>query len=239
MTRKILIVEDECAIREMIALFLSQKYYDVIEASDFKTAINKIKENPKLILLDWMLPGRSGIQFIQYIKKQESYAAIPIIMLTAKSTEEDCIACLNAGADDYITKPFSPQILLARIEAVWRRIYEQQSQFIQIDELSIDENAQRVFFQQQEINLSSTEFKLLHFFMRHPEKVYSREQLLNRIWHNDLEVEYRTVDSYIRRLRRNLAPFQCEHYIQTVRGSGYRFSSIYEINNEKNIEFYC
>lgn len=225
MTRKILIVEDECAIREMIALFLSQKYYDVIEASDFKTAINKIKENPKLILLDWMLPGRSGIQFIQYIKKQESYAAIPIIMLTAKSTEEDCIACLNAGADDYITKPFSPQILLARIEAVWRRIYEQQSQFIQIDELSIDENAQRVFFQQQEINLSSTEFKLLHFFMRHPEKVYSREQLLNRIWHNDLEVEHRTVDSYIRRLRRNLAPFQCEHYIQTVRGSGYRFSS--------------
>lgn len=218
MTRKILIVEDECAIREMIALFLSQKYYDVIEASDFKTAINKIKENPKLILLDWMLPGRSGIQFIQYIKKQESYAAIPIIMLTAKSTEEDCIACLNAGADDYITKPFSPQILLARIEAVWRRIYEQQSQFIQIDELSIDENAQRVFFQQQEINLSSTEFKLLHFFMRHPEKVYSREQLLNRIWHNDLEVEYRTVDSYIRRLRRNLAPFQCEDYIQTVRG---------------------
>ena len=225
MTRKILIVEDECAIREMIALFLSQKYYDVIEASDFKTAINKIKENPKLILLDWMLPGRSGIQFIQYIKKQESYAAIPIIMLTAKSTEEDCITCLNAGADDYITKPFSPQILLARIEAVWRRIYEQQSQFIQIDELSIDENAQRVFFQQQEINLSSTEVKLLHFFMRHPEKVYSREQLLNRIWHNDLEVEYRTVDSYIRRLRRNLAPFQCEHYIQTVRGSGYRFSS--------------
>ncbi|HHV6352829.1 TPA: phosphate regulon transcriptional regulator PhoB, partial [Haemophilus influenzae] len=225
MTRKILIVEDECAIREMITLFLSQKYYDVIEASDFKTAINKIKENPKLILLDWMLPGRSGIQFIQYIKKQESYAAIPIIMLTAKSTEEDCIACLNAGADDYITKPFSPQILLARIEAVWRRIYEQQSQFIQIDELSIDENAQRVFFQQQEINLSSTEFKLLHFFMRHPEKVYSREQLLNRIWHNDLEVEYRTVDSYIRRLRRNLAPFQCEDYIQTVRGSGYRFSS--------------
>ncbi|HHV6366117.1 TPA: phosphate regulon transcriptional regulator PhoB, partial [Haemophilus influenzae] len=224
MTRKILIVEDECAIREMITLFLSQKYYDVIEASDFKTAINKIKENPKLILLDWMLPGRSGIQFIQYIKKQESYAAIPIIMLTAKSTEEDCIACLNAGADDYITKPFSPQILLARIEAVWRRIYEQQSQFIQIDELSIDENAQRVFFQQQEINLSSTEFKLLHFFMRHPEKVYSREQLLNRIWHNDLEVEYRTVDSYIRRLRRNLAPFQCEDYIQTVRGSGYRFS---------------
>lgn len=239
MTRKILIVEDECAIREMITLFLSQKYYDVIEASDFKTAINKIKENPKLILLDWMLPGRSGIQFIQYIKKQESYAAIPIIMLTAKSTEEDCIACLNAGADDYITKPFSPQILLARIEAVWRRIYEQQSQFIQIDELSIDENAQRVFFQQQEINLSSTEFKLLHFFMRHPEKVYSREQLLNRIWHNDLEVEYRTVDSYIRRLRRNLAPFQCEHYIQTVRGSVIDFLVIYEINNEKNIEFYC
>ena len=225
MTRKILVVEDERAIREMIALFLSQQHYDVIEAEDFQSAVNKLKENPKLILLDWMLPGRSGVQFIQYIKKQENYSAIPIIMLTAKSAEEDCITCLNAGADDYITKPFSPKILLARIEAVWRRIYEQQSQLIQIDALCLDENAQRVFFQQQEISLSSTEFKLLHFLMNHPEKVYSREQLLNRIWGDDLEVEDRTVDSYIRRLRRNLEPFQCDRYIQTVRGTGYRFSN--------------
>ena len=225
MTKKILIVEDERAIREMIALFLSQQHYDVLEAEDFQSAVNKLKEHPKLILLDWMLPGRSGIQLIQHLKKQEETSQIPIIMLTARSAEEDCIICLNAGADDYVTKPFSPKVLLARIEAVWRRAYEHNQKFIQIDDLLLDENAERIFYQQQEINLSGTEFKLLHFFMHHPEKVYSREQLLNCIWKDDLEIEERTVDSYVRRLRRNLEPYQCERYIQTVRGSGYRFSN--------------
>ncbi|MCK3657724.1 DNA-binding response regulator [Pasteurellaceae bacterium Pebbles2] len=225
MSKKILVVEDERAIREMIALYLSQQQYDVIEAGDFQTAVKKLQENPKLILLDWQLPGKSGVQFIQYLKKQEDSAQIPIIMLTARTAEEDCITCLEAGADDYITKPFSPKILLARIKSVWRRLYEQSQNLIQIDDLSLDENAKRLFFKQQEINLSSTEFKLIHFFMRHPEKVYSREQLLNRIWGDDLEVEDRTVDSYIRRLRNNLEPFQCDRYIQTVRGSGYRFSN--------------
>lgn len=224
MSKTILVVEDERGIREMISLFLMQHDYDVIEAEDYQSAIKKLAEKPQLILLDWMLPGRSGVQLIDYLKKQEETAKIPVIMLTARSAEEDCITCLNAGADDYVIKPFSPKVLLARIEAVWRRIYEQNIQNIQIGHLILDENAQRVFYQQEQIHLSHTEYKLLHFFMTHAEKVYSREQLLNRIWGDDLEVGDRTVDSYIRRLRRSLEPFKCDVYVQTVRGSGYLFS---------------
>lgn len=224
MGRSILVVEDERGIREMISLFLMQYQYDVIEAEDYQSAVKKLAEKPQLVLLDWMLPGRSGVQLIEYMKKNEETAQIPVIMLTARSAEEDCITCLNAGADDYVIKPFSPKVLLARIEAVWRRIYEQTTQIIQIGDLTLDENAQRVSYLSEQIHLSHTEFKLLHFFMTHPEKVYSREQLLNRIWGDDLEVEDRTVDSYIRRLRRSLEPYQCDSYVQTVRGSGYRFS---------------
>ncbi|MEG9498987.1 phosphate regulon transcriptional regulator PhoB [Mannheimia indoligenes] len=224
MSRSILVVEDERGIREMISLFLMQHQYDVIEAEDYQSAVKKLAEKPQLVLLDWMLPGRSGVQLIEYMKKNEETAQIPVIMLTARSAEEDCITCLNAGADDYVIKPFSPKVLLARIEAVWRRIYEQTTQIIQIGDLTLDENAQRVSYLSEQVHLSHTEFKLLHFFMTHPEKVYSREQLLNRIWGDDLEVEDRTVDSYIRRLRRSLEPYQCDSYVQTVRGSGYRFS---------------
>ncbi|MEG9488546.1 phosphate regulon transcriptional regulator PhoB [Mannheimia indoligenes] len=224
MSRSILVVEDERGIREMIGLFLMQHQYDVIEAEDYQSAVKKLAEKPQLVLLDWMLPGRSGVQLIEYMKKNEEIAQIPVIMLTARSAEEDCITCLNAGADDYVIKPFSPKVLLARIEAVWRRIYEQTTQIIQIGDLTLDENAQRVSYLSEQVHLSHTEFKLLHFFMTHPEKVYSREQLLNRIWGDDLDVEDRTVDSYIRRLRRSLEPYQCDSYVQTVRGSGYRFS---------------
>lgn len=224
MSKSILVVEDERGIREMISLFLMQHQYNVIEAEDYQSAVKKLAEKPQLVLLDWMLPGRSGVQLIEYMKKHEETAQIPVIMLTARNAEEDCITCLNAGADDYVIKPFSPKVLLARIEAVWRRIYEQTSQIIQFNDLILDENAQRVSYLSEQVHLSHTEFKLLHFFMTHPEKVYSREQLLNRIWGDDLEVEDRTVDSYIRRLRRSLEPYQCDSYVQTVRGSGYRFS---------------
>ncbi|MFA9499563.1 phosphate regulon transcriptional regulator PhoB [Mannheimia sp. E30BD] len=224
MSRSILVVEDERGIREMVSLFLMQHQYEVIEAEDYQSAVKKLAEKPQLVLLDWMLPGRSGVQFIEYMKKNEETDQIPVIMLTARSAEEDCITCLNAGADDYVIKPFSPKVLLARIEAVWRRTYEQTSHIIQFNDLTLDENAKRVFYQSEQIQLSHTEFKLLHFFMAHSEKVYSREQLLNRIWGDDLEVEDRTVDSYIRRLRRSLEPYQCDSYVQTVRGSGYRFS---------------
>lgn len=228
MTGKILVVEDERAIREMIALYLLNQQYEVIEAEDYHSAVNQLVEKPELILLDWMLPGRSGIQFIDYLKKHEDTAKIPIIMLTARSAEEDCIHCLNAGADDYITKPFSPKILLARIEALWRRSYDPPTHLINIDDLILDQEAQRVYYQQNEIILSGTEYKLLHFFMTHPEKVYTREQLLDFIWGNDIYVEDRTVDSYIRRLRKNLEPYQFDRYVQTVRGSGYRFSNHFQ-----------
>ncbi|UKH43947.1 phosphate regulon transcriptional regulator PhoB [Actinobacillus pleuropneumoniae] len=229
MNEKILIVEDERAIREMISLFLLQQNYQVLEAEDYQSAVKKLSEKPKLILLDWMLPGRSGIQFIQYLKKSEETAQIPILMLTARSSEDDCIVCLNTGADDYVTKPFSPKVLIARIEALLRRTY-QNNDIINIDDLILDQNAKRVTFQKKEISLSSTEYKLLHFFMTHPEKVYSREQLLDFVWGNDIYVEDRTVDSYIRRLRKSLEPCGFERYVQTVRGSGYRFSNHFQDN---------
>ncbi|AGQ37811.1 TPA: phosphate regulon transcriptional regulator PhoB [Mannheimia haemolytica] len=227
MNNKILIVEDERAIREMLSLYLS-KQYQVIEAEDYQSAINKLGEKPELILLDWMMPGRSGIHLIKYLKKQPETEKIPIIMLTARSSEEDCITGLNAGADDYITKPFSPQVLLARIEAVWRRSYDPPSNLINIDGLILDQQAQRVLVAEQEVKLSGTEYKLLHFLITHPEKVYRREQLLDFIWGNDIYVEDRTVDSYIRRLRKSLEPYGFERYIQTVRGSGYRFSNHFQ-----------
>ncbi|AEC17116.1 MULTISPECIES: phosphate regulon transcriptional regulator PhoB [Gallibacterium] len=228
MAGKILIVEDERAIREMVALYLLKQNYEVIEAEDYQSAVNRLEEQPQLILLDWMLPGRSGIMFIEYLKKQEQTAKIPIIMLTARSAEEDCITCLNAGADDYITKPFSPKILLARIEALWRRSYDPPSQIVSFENLQIDQQAQRVSVENQFVELSATEYKLLLFLMTHPEKVYSREQLLNHIWGDDIYVEDRTVDSYIRRLRRSLEPFQADRYVQTVRGFGYRFSNHFQ-----------
>lgn len=228
MAGKILIVEDERAIREMVALYLLKQNYEVIEAEDYQSAVNRLEEQPQLILLDWMLPGRSGIMFIEYLKKQEQTAKIPIIMLTARSAEEDCITCLNAGADDYITKPFSPKILLARIEALWRRSYDPPSQIVNFENLQIDQQAQRVSVGNQFVELSATEYKLLLFLMTHPEKVYSREQLLNHIWGDDIYVEDRTVDSYIRRLRRSLEPFQADRYVQTVRGFGYRFSNHFQ-----------
>ena len=212
----------------MVALYLLKQNYEVIEAEDYQSAVNRLEEQPQLILLDWMLPGRSGIMFIEYLKKQEQTAKIPIIMLTARSAEEDCTTCLNAGADDYITKPFSPKILLARIEALWRRSYDPPSQIVSFENLQIDQQAQRVSVENQFVELSATEYKLLLFLMTHPEKVYSREQLLNHIWGDDIYVEDRTVDAYIRRLRRSLEPFQADRYVQTVRGFGYRFSNHFQ-----------
>ncbi|TNH08092.1 phosphate regulon transcriptional regulator PhoB [Testudinibacter sp. TR-2022] len=226
MSTRILLVEDEVAIREMVALVLLQQGYEVMEAGDYRSAIRQVGQQiPHLVVLDWMLPGKSGLQFLQYLKQHDSCSKVPVVMLTAKSEEADCIACLNAGADDYVTKPFSPKELVARLKAVLRRSgFEQGETVLEIDGLMLDNNSHRVTCKGKEIALSSTEFKLLHFFMKHPEKVYTREKLLDRVWGDDIYVEDRTVDVYIRRLRKNLQKHGYDHYIQTVRGAGYRFS---------------
>lgn len=226
MSTKILLVEDEVAIREMVALVLVQQGYEVMEAGDYRSAIRQVGQQiPHLVVLDWMLPGKSGLQFLQYLKQHDECSKVPVVMLTAKSEEADCIACLNAGADDYVTKPFSPKELIARLKAVLRRSgFDLPEQILEIDGLVLDNNSHRVSCQNQEIPLSSTEFKLLNFFMKHPEKVYSREKLLDRVWGDDIYVEDRTVDVYIRRLRKSLEQHGYDQYIQTVRGAGYRFS---------------
>lgn len=226
MAIKILVVEDEIAIREMLTLILTQQGFDVAEASDYRSAVRKIGEEiPHLVLLDWMLPGKSGLHFLQYLRQHELCKHLPAIMLTAKTEEKDCITCLDNGADDYITKPFSPKSLLARINAVLRRTnFDKIEQALEIDGLVLDTNSHQVTANKQAISLSSTEFKLLYFFMKHPDKVYSREQLLERVWGNDIYVEDRTVDVYVRRLRKSLSESGYDNYIQTIRGSGYRFS---------------
>lgn len=228
MAKRILIVEDEAAIREMVQLFLTQQGFKVKQAESYRDAIRKLNDgkSPHLILLDWMMPGKSGVQLLQYLKQHEKLHTVPVVMLTAKSEEKDIITCLNEGADDYVTKPFSPKELSARVNAVLRRSrLDIQDTAINIDGLILDNNAHRVIFEEKDIELSSTEFKLLRFFMQNPEKVYSRDMLLDKVWGNDIYVEDRTVDVYIRRLRKSLAKSGFDKYIQTVRGAGYRFSN--------------
>lgn len=225
MGARILIVEDELAIREMIALVLTQHGFDACQARDYQQALQQLANPPDLILLDWMLPGRSGLQLLQHIKQHADFSHIPVIMLTAKIDEKDCISGLDSGADDYITKPFSPKELIARLKAVLRRAgLERIKQQIDVDGLILEPDSRRVYCQRQEINLSATEFKLLHYFMTHQDKVHSREKLLDRVWGDDIYVEDRTVDVYVRRLRKNLSASGFDRYIHTVRSAGYRFS---------------
>ena len=219
---RILIVEDEKKIARFLELELTHEGYEVQTAGDGRSGLEQAQSwQPDLLILDLMLPELSGIEVCRRLRHDSD---VPIIMLTARSAEEDCSTGLLAGADDYVSKPFSPKVLLARIESLLRRVY-QPNNLIDIDGLLLDQQAQRVSYQKNEITLSSTEYKLLHFFMTHPEKVYSREQLLDFVWGNDIYVEDRTVDSYIRRLRKNLEKYRFDRYIQTVRGTGYRFSN--------------
>ena len=206
MARRILVVEDEAPIREMVCFVLEQNGFQPVEAEDYDSAVNQLNEPwPDLILLDWMLPGGSGIQFIKHLKRESMTRDIPVVMLTARGEEEDRVRGLETGADDYITKPFSPKELVARIKAVMRRI----------SPMAVEEP----------LEMGPTEFKLLHFFMTHPERVYSREQLLNHVWGTNVYVEDRTVDVHIRRLRKALEPGGHDRMVQTVRGTGYRFST--------------
>jgi two-component system phosphate regulon response regulator PhoB len=227
MKGKILIVEDEAAIREMLGYTLMKEGYACLEAADVEQARALInKDRPDLILLDWMLPGISGIDYARRLRSDSDTQDIPIIMLTAKGEETDKVRGLDTGVDDYMTKPFSTKELLARLRAVLRRYTaDTQQGVIEVGGLVLDPDTYRVTANDQTIEISPTEFKLLHFFITHPERVYSRAQLLDHVWGQNIYVEERTVDVHIRRLRKTLEPFGYDKYIQTVRSVGYRFST--------------
>ncbi|RZQ55368.1 phosphate regulon transcriptional regulatory protein PhoB [Pseudidiomarina tainanensis] len=226
MSRKILIVEDEAPIREMLSFVMEQHGYQAIEAGDYQAALEKVVEPfPDMILLDWMIPGGSGIQLAKKLKGDDFTRAIPIIMLTARGEEEDKVRGLEVGADDYMTKPFSPKELMARMRAVFRRVAPTAlDEPLEIEGLRLDPVSHRVTAYNDRLDMGPTEFKLLHFFMTHPDRVYSREQLLDHVWGTNVYVEDRTVDVHIRRLRKALEAHGHDRLVQTVRGVGYRFS---------------
>ncbi|MEM7016088.1 MAG: phosphate regulon transcriptional regulator PhoB [Pseudomonadota bacterium] len=224
---RILVVDDENPIREMINMALVRAGFQVEEAEDVRQAQAAIYANlPSLILLDWLLPEVSGVEFARRLKKDTLTREIPIIMLTAKVEESDKIRGLNVGADDYITKPFSPRELVARIKAVLRRTTGlANTENLQIGAININPTEHRVIVDNHEVHVSPIEFRMLHFLMTHPERVYNRGQLLDQVWGGNVYIEERTVDVHIRRLRKALAEHDCDHFIQTVRGVGYRFST--------------
>ncbi len=227
-SRRVLIVDDERAIREMVCLALSSEGFQCLEASDAHKAEVVLREQPPdIILLDWMMPGISGVDFARSLRRKEKIRDIPIIMLTARAEEEDMIRGLDSGVDDYLTKPFSTRELLARIRSLLRRIDgHAENTMLQAGRLQLDLLAHRVSCQGNMIDLGPTEFRLLKFFMENQERVYSREQVLNHVWGNNVYVEERTVDVHIRRLRKALEPCSHDQLVQTVRGAGYRFSAV-------------
>lgn len=227
MQRRILVVEDDAPIREMVAFTLNRNDLLCVEAEDVRAAQNEIaRALPDLILLDWMLPGMSGLDFARRLRKDELTRQIPIIMLTARGEEDDRIRGLDSGADDYLIKPFSTRELIARINAVLRRSAPGgEEQLISVGGLKIDLAAHRAFADDQPLTLGPTEFRLLSYLISHPERVYSRSQLLDAVWGGDVYVDERTVDVHIRRVRKAIQGFNYHKYIQTVRGAGYRFST--------------
>ena len=224
--KKILIVEDEQAIREMIAFHLSRAGFETIEASDCREARALLADNqPDLALVDWMLPDASGLELTRMLKRDSNYEDLAIIMLTARAEERDKVSGLEGGADDYVTKPFSPRELIARIQAVLRRAGNSEDELVSAGVLELDVAGHRVLSSGQEIKLGPTEYRLLQFLMTHADRVYSRTQLLDRVWGANVYVEERTVDVHVRRLRKALSVVGGDEYIQTVRGAGYRFST--------------
>lgn len=222
----ILVLEDEVAIREMIVFGLKRAQFRVTEAGSVQEARERIAEQrPDLLLVDWMLPGVSGLEFVRSLKKHDDTSDLPVIMLTARSGEDDKVSGLESGADDYVTKPFSQKELQARIRAVLRRFEgPHKDEVLAAGALSLNTTSHRATAGGSALPLGPTEFRLLRFLMAHPERVYSRSQLLDRVWGANVYVEERTVDVHIRRLRKSLAGTGCEKFVQTVRGAGYRFS---------------
>ena len=227
MKGKILLVEDEAPIREMLGYTLMKAGYTLREAADVEQARPIIADDrPDLVLLDWMLPGMSGYEYARRIRSNPDTSDIPIIMLTARGEEADKVRGLDTGADDYITKPFSTGELLARIRAVMRRAKTRDSEgIVSVKGLTLDPDTVRVTVDRQTVDFSPTEFRLLHFFITHQERVYTRDQLLDQVWGPNVYVAERTVDVHIRRLRKILEPYNYNQFIQTVRSVGYRFST--------------
>jgi len=243
--KHILIVEDEPAIRDMVAFALRKAGMEPAHAADARGAQSMIAERvPDLILLDWMLPGMSGLDLARRLRKEDLTRDVPIIMLTARGEETDRVGGLEAGVDDYVVKPFSPRELIARINAVMRRTHGVDGDgVVSVGALRIDSGAHRVYARQEAkqrdgageateaaageaiVPIGPTEYRLLHFFMTHAERVYSRSQLLDYVWGGSVYVEERTVDVHIRRLRQTLEPFGCQDLVPTARGAGYRFST--------------
>lgn len=224
---KVLIVDDEAAIRQMICLAVTRAGYACLEAADASEAQARIvNDTPDVVLLDWMLPGVSGVEYARRLRREKLTQHLPIIMLTARTEEEDKVRGLESGADDYITKPFSTRELLARINAILRRHAPLVADVpVEAEGLVLDPTTHRVSANGQNLALGPTEFRLLHFFMTYPERVHTRERLLNGVWGDNVYVEERTVDVHIRRLRKALTPSAHDRLIQTVRGAGYRFSA--------------
>ncbi len=224
--KEILIVEDDIAIQEMIDLALSRAGFEVRTAANAVLAEREIEHSPpNLILLDWMLPGISGIEFAHRLRRRKEARDIPVIMLTAKGEESDRLRGFDAGVDDFIVKPFSIKELVARIQAVLKRVTPKDDQEpIEVDGLRLDPVSHRLTYQGKAIRIGPTEFRILKLFMSHPDRAFTRPQILDRIWGGDAYIEERTVDVHIRRLRKALFDHGFERYVQTVHGTGYRFS---------------
>jgi two-component system phosphate regulon response regulator PhoB len=223
---KILIVEDEADIQELIAYNLERAGHRALRATSAEQAAELVREAlPDLVIIDWMLPGMSGIELARLLKANKRTESVPLIMVTARSAEQDKLTGLEIGADDYMTKPFSPRELIARVKAVLRRRAPQATDdSVEVDGLKLDQASHRVSANTEVLELGPTEFRLLHFFMTHPDRVYSRAQLLDQVWGDHVFVEERTVDVHIRRLRKALEASGHDRLIQTVRSAGYRFS---------------
>ncbi len=222
---RILLIEDEASVRDMLKFALADEDYEILEAADASEGFSILRDQrPDLILLDWMLPGMNGIDFARRLRRDAANRGIPIILLTARAEEDDKVQGLES-ADDYVTKPFSTRELKARIEAVRRRVAVEPDGMLQVGSLTLDPVAHVVSVGGAPVAMGPTEFRLLHFFMSHPERVYSREQLLDNVWGQNVYVEERTVDVHIRRLRKALSLHGYDRNVQTVRAVGYRFSA--------------
>ena len=228
MATRVLVVEDDVAIRDMLCFSLRHSGFECDAVSDAESGLALLaQQRPDIILLDWMLPGVDGIEFIRRLRSNEYFSEIPVIMLTAKGESEDMVKGLSVGADDYVNKPFSPPELMARIKAVLRRCQLPEAdndQLLEFGGLRLDMKSHRVMVDDERVDLGPTEFRLLHFFMKNPERAYSRGQLLDHVWGDTVYIEERTVDVHIRRLRKALEPSEYDSLVQTVRGVGYRFA---------------